>query len=148
MAIRIIKGIPDLVKESEKFKKRITIKVANLAKNHFLDGFRKGGRQTDQSRGGWKPRKKSDPKKRGRRAVLVSRGTLRNDIDTRKTTFEEIVIGTSEVTEDYAHVHNEGGRSGRGKGFDMPQREFLGKSRKLDAKIKRKVLQELKKVYK
>lgn len=146
MALKKTSNVPDLIKTTEKFKKTVVRKIANLAKNHYLEGFRRGGKQTDKSRNGWKERKLKNKKNRGR-AILVKSGNLFRDLDVRKTTFEEIVLGTSSLTEDYASVHNDGGMSGRGQGFQMPQREFLGSSRKLDAKIKRKIFQELKKAY-
>lgn len=32
----------------------------------------------------------------------------------------------------YAKVHNDGGHAGRGGGFTMPKRQFIGRSKKLD----------------
>ena len=136
--------IPDLTKVTAKLKRDLPLLVANKAKNHYLEGFRRGGGMTDKSRGGWKQRKKAD-KQRGRRAILVKSGALRNDVDIRKTTFEEIILGTSDTI--YADVHNEGLRAGRGTGFNMPQREFLGKSRALDGKINTLIKKKMKQQY-
>ena len=136
-------NIPDPQKALRIAKRRIPMIVANTAKNHFLEGFRKGGGQTDASRGGWKQRKKPRGRRAARREtgrnILVDTGQLRNDIDTRRTTFEEIVIGT--LNTKYGIYHNEGTEN-------HPQREFLGDSRVLDKKVKRIVNKELKKAFK
>jgi len=58
----------------------------------------------------------------------VKTGAMRNDIDIRKTTIQKIIIGTLDT--EYASYHNEGGEN-------LPQREFLGDSRKLNIKIAR-----------
>lgn len=137
--------IPDLIMASKEFMRQIPIIIANNSKNHYLDGFRRGGGQTDDSLGGWKKREKKD-KRKGNRAILVLSGQLRNDLDTRKTTINEIVLGTSDTI--YASVHNNGEKAGRGSGFTMPKREFLGDSRKLDRKNSKLILKKLKLLYK
>jgi phage gpG-like protein len=35
----------------------------------------------------------------------------------------------------YARVHNEGLRAGRGRGFQMPRRQFIGESKELTKKV-------------
>jgi phage gpG-like protein len=47
----------------------------------------------------------------------------------------------------YAQVHNEGGRAGRGKGFIMVKREFMGPSEKLDQNIEAKLTREMDKFF-
>ena len=140
MSLKVKNTIPNLEKAVRNLKNTLPRKLANVAKNHFLDGFRRGGGQTDDSLSGWKERKKKDRQK-SRRAILVRTSALKNDVDVRRTTFEEIVLGTSEVTDQYAEVHNEG------EG-DMPKREFLGDSKKLNNKLNRLILAEFNKVFK
>lgn len=48
----------------------------------------------------------------------------------------------------YAKVHNEGLRAGRGKGFIMPQRQFLGPSEALEQDIKQQILQQFQNLFK
>lgn len=48
----------------------------------------------------------------------------------------------------YAKVHNEGLRAGRGKGFIMPQRQFLGTSQNLEQDIKQQILQQFQNLFK
>lgn len=135
--------LPDLTRQTRRLKRVLPLVVANEAKNHFLEGFRRGGKQTDKSASGWAPRKRSDrnERRRGRRAILVRTGALRNDVDIRRTTFSEIILGTID-TANYASVHNQGNPA-----RNIPQREFLGPSRKLDRKIVRLVTREMDKLF-
>ena len=138
MSLKVVNTIPDFERNLKKMKNVLPRQIANIAKNHYLEGFRRGGRQTDASRGGWKERKKKD-KQKGRRAILVRTAALRNDIDVRRTTFKEIVLGTQDTT--YGSYHNEGTEI-------HPQREFLGDSMILDKRILRFILNEFNKAFK
>lgn len=138
MGLKVISDIPDLVKRSRVLIRRLPPIVANNAKNHFLEGFRVGGRRTDASATGWAKRKKSDKTNKTRRAILVRSGQLRNDIDVRSTAFKRIVIGTESTP--YASFHNEGAKN-------LPQREFLGNSKKLNARLGRIINREFKKAF-
>lgn len=131
-------SITNLTKASERFFRYMPSIVANDAKNHFLDGFKKGGYQTDASLSGWAKRKKLDKKRKGRRAILVKTGQLRGDLDVRRTNKNEVVLGTNDTA--YASYLNEGTPS-------MVQREFLGKSRKLNAKITKLMQQQFNKYF-
>ena len=144
MPLKKQSNIPDIRKVSKKLRAKLPLVIANKAKNHYLEGFRRGGRMTDKSRAGWDTRKGRD-KQRGNRAILVKSGALRNDLDIRKTTLEEIVLGTQDTI--YASVHNNGERAGRGAGFQMPQREFLGDSLSLDRKINTLIRKKMKESY-
>ncbi|GAB1404533.1 MAG: phage virion morphogenesis protein [Lentimicrobiaceae bacterium] len=48
----------------------------------------------------------------------------------------------------YADVHNEGLRAGRGKGFKMPKRQFIGDSKEIDDMIEREIDQAINKILK
>jgi len=137
-------------KDTLMFARETIEEIAETSKNHFVEGFRKGGYQTDESRTGWKPRKSADTG----RAILVKTGALRRDLDVLSISKDTVVIGTKRIP--YAGVHNEGGRVSErrpvrrkalkmnigGKiifrksaaAFDMPKREFLGHSSDLNAK--------------
>jgi hypothetical protein len=138
MPLKVKNTIPDLNKAAQRIKDTLPRQIANLAKNHFLDGFRRGGHQTDSSLSGWAQRKKQDKNKK-RRAILIKSSSLKNDVDVRRTTFEEIVLGTKDV--DYGEYHNEGTEK-------MPMREFLGDSKKLDRKILKFASRQFDKEYK
>ena len=64
---------------------------------------------------GAKPRDK-------RRGLLVKSGDLRRDVTNPEVRGSTVAVGSDLK---YAKVHNEGGKAGRGKGFSMPQRQFM-----------------------
>ena len=103
--------------------------IGKTAQNHFVEGFRKGGGQTDASLSGWVQRKtknKSDRRNPNKnRAILVESSHLMRSVRLLEYTFQRILIGTRGII--YAERHNEG--------IDMPKREFIGKSAKLNEKI-------------
>jgi len=105
------------------FKRKVPNLLAENTVNHFQEGFRRGGYQTDNSSSGWNKRKAGA--KRNTRAILVDSGLLHRDIKKRIATFKMIIVGTSNLTNAYADRHNRG-LSG------MPKREFIGDSKKLD----------------
>lgn len=109
--------------------------VANNSLNHYLQGFRQGGGQTDE--GKWQARKRGAPRDTSRN-ILVDTGALRRDIRIRRTTFRSIIIGTARIA--YARRHNEG--------LDMPKREFLGESKELDKKNTKLVTKRINKIMK
>lgn len=112
-------------------------RVANDVKNHFLRGFRKGGGQTDAGR--WPRRKRTARGDRGKkpRALLVQSGRLRRSIRVMQANWYGIRVGTSGIP--YAPVHNYGLGN-------MPQREFIGPSRKLEKKLKRGIKKKMDRV--
>lgn len=109
---------------------------------------------TDKSLKKWKSRK--EPKhgkkrwgeKNAGRAILVShqtdtKGTHLKDSLREEHNEKEVIFSTDKV---YAQVHNEGGHSGRGKGFTMVKREYMGPSQALDKKIQDKLTKEINKL--
>ena len=71
-----------------------------------------------------------------RRALLVKTGTLKGHAlkgRTRKGAVEFV------FPLEYERVHNEGLKAGRGAGFQMPKRQFVGESKVLTDRITKKV---------
>ena len=89
----------------------------------------------------WTPRK---VEKRGTGSLLLYTGRMRRSIRAR------VIKNGVEFSSDtpYAGVHNEGLQSGRGKGFTMPRRQFIGdgpETRKIIKRnVERNVAQQLK----
>ena len=105
-------------------RKKTMVLVAEASKNHFVKGFRQGGKQTDESKTGWERRQIETPKTRGRGILVgLGGGHLWRDIEVLKETSDTIIIGTSRIV--YAARHNEGL-------LGMPQREFIGPSNVLE----------------
>jgi phage gpG-like protein len=91
-------------------------KAAEMFANNFKEGSFFGDSWADLSEATVKRRKFPDAK------ILVQTGILSDSIKTR-------VEGNKAIVESdtvYGKVHNEGLRAGRGKGFRMPKRQFIG----------------------
>ena len=94
-------------------RRTIPVKMGNAAERHFKDNFRGAA-------GSYK-------------TLLSGRNHLYNSVRHRVEPARAVVYNKVE----YAAVHNEGLRAGRGKGFTMPRRQFIGKSKALDGKIRK-----------
>lgn len=122
-------------------QRSLPVLVGETAKNFFQDSFRNQG-FTDSGLKKWKKRKGNTDPGRG---VLIGKGsgTLRNSIRVKTATMKKILI-TSDLK--YSAVHNYGLKTGRGKGFTMPKRQFMGKSKKLDGITVKLIKKEINKV--
>lgn len=157
------KNISLLPSDLQNMGKRVMEKVRELLPTivsieglrHFEQSWDNQG-FTNKSPSKWKPRK--EPKhgkkrwgeKNAGRAILVShqadtKGTHLKDSLREEHTEKEVIFSTDKV---YAQVHNEGGHSGRGKGFTMVKRQFMGPSQALDKKIQDKLTREITKLFK
>lgn len=136
---------PILANDLEGFKRefsKLPRLIANEAVNEFKGNFQRQGFR-DQTTKPWKPRKKADPG----RGILIGKGgakKLSRSIRALKATRQRIVVGS---TVHYAGVHNYGLRSGRGKGFKMPKRQFVGHSKMLSSNIRTLILKRINKGF-
>ena len=141
-----------LEQKARKALENAVVEVGNTAKNFFVENFRKQGFD-DKTVQRWKPRKRTTYRtKSGRivndttRAILVKTGDLRRSIiRVPNRAAMSVKIQTDLI---YAKVHNEGLRAGRGKGFIMPKRQFIGDSYNLNEKVKAVIVKRLDKVFK
>jgi phage gpG-like protein len=141
-------------------EKLVTI-MGTEALNHFIMSFRNQG-FTDSAFVGWAKRKnKKDNYKKGRvrdasggtrsldigRAILVGKGTgeLKKSLQKRNRGRYSVVIQSDKI---YANVHNEGLKSGRGRGFIMKKRQFVGYSGVLDRKLQQRINIRLNRIFK
>lgn len=106
------------------------------AKNFRQEGFTDVGNQP------WQPRKatKKDAGK-GKRGLLVDTGAMKRHATTGEVRGKQVDF-TFPLA--YMRVHNEGGKAGRGAGFQMPKRQFVGPSQYLEHRIQQKVIALLK----
>lgn len=109
--------------------------IAVEAENFVSENFRKQA-YVDKGAKKWKARKDTENKK----ALLIGTGTLRNQVTKARVSGDKVVIESSLV---YAEVHNEGLKAGRGEGFMMPKRQFIGESATLTKRIGKKAAQLL-----
>ncbi|OGX23343.1 MAG: hypothetical protein A3K54_00055 [Omnitrophica WOR_2 bacterium RBG_13_44_8] len=168
MAKNISSAGADLMKFVTSFRDKIIEilpqVIATEGQKHFEESFDKQG-FTDKSLKKWRRRRfggKKTLKKGGQskayseflrkdkgRAILVGhqgdkKGShLKDSIRTTKTE-KQVVFSTDKP---YAQVHNEGGHAGRGAGFEMPQRQFMGPSEELNKKIDEKIMKEMDKFF-
>lgn len=134
-----------IIKDMEKSAKAISEMVdvmGVMAINHYKKSFINGG-FTDEGFVAWQKRKRT--KGNQGRAILVKTGRLKRSLVARKSGRYAVRI-TSNVN--YANVHNEGLRAGRGKGFTMPKRQFVGYSGMLSAKIELRLRNKIQRIFK
>ena len=116
--------------------------IGNIAINEAKENFRRQGFM-DRSLKRWKPRKKRDEG----RAILVKSGALRRSIRRISVSNKRVTIGSKGKPAVYAGVHNYGLKAGRGKGFTMPKRQFLGPSHTTNKRIVNLIKKKIKKGF-
>lgn len=121
----------------------IMTKIGNIVVNETKNNFKRQGFM-DRSVRRWKPRKKRDTG----RAILVKSGTLRRSIKRTSTSAKRVTVASAGKAAVYAGVHNNGLRAGRGRGFKMPKRQFLGPSATTNKRIINLMRKTLKKGFK
>tara|TARA_R100000951_G_scaffold40148_1_gene34036 strand:- start:753 stop:1205 length:453 start_codon:yes stop_codon:yes gene_type:complete len=140
---------PQLKEDQAKFKKEIK-KILILSAEEAVQFFQANiiGRQgfLDRKVNKWPKRKRNvDPG----RNILVGKGggaKLWKSISRTTISAKSVTIGIKGEPKDYASVHNYGLKAGRGKGFIMPKRQFMGESKTLNKKINRLIKRRIKKI--
>lgn len=103
----------------------------------FKGSWRRQG-WLDQRLAKWPARKANTKRSRGR-AILVQTGKLRRSIMPKHD--RDHIGAVSRLP--YAAVHNQGLRAGRGKGFKMRKRQFMGHSAALMDTLEQKIFEDL-----
>lgn len=143
----------DFNNAAQKVRELVTVKLpihTEMKAQDIVDSSFQAEQYKDEGTSKWKGRKKEQQpgKERSqRRGLLVKSGDMIAST-TAERRGDEVVIGSDTV---YAKVHNEGLRSGRGKGFTMPKRQFMpipGESnKKLDDAMDKFMDSELDKIF-
>jgi len=130
-------------------KRKLAALISNEAVNFFTESFRRQG-FTDQRLSKWKPRKgekartgKTRVKDKEARGILIGKGSgnkLSRSIRALNTSKKKVLVGS---TVKYAGVHNYGLRAGRGAGFKMPKRQFIGHSKQLARRIRKIIVRKV-----
>jgi len=135
----------------KKQKRTLPVDLGKIAKNFFLDTFKRGG-FTDFNFQRWIPRRKRLAKGRTsptlrEAANLTKSGDLKRSIRVTSATFRLTRIATNLV---YAAIHNFGlqGLAFGKNPFKMPKREFMGNSKALEIKLERRIIKETDKAFK
>lgn len=111
--------------------------VGQMAVKHFEKSFDLQG-FNDNPIIPWKPTKRVRDK-RSRGKILVQTGALKKSLKYRSRVGKRTWSVTVSSPLIYANVHNEGLMSGRGAGFKMPKRQFMGNSYLLNNKIQKRI---------
>ncbi len=123
----------------------LPVKAGTIAVQHFSDNFTQEG-FVDDSLKPWKPSKrKSDPKNpdNAYKTLLSRRNNLYKSIK------KKVAPGVATVYTDvpYAAAHNEGtNRAGRNHRVRIPKRQFIGRSKQLEDKVREMIDREVRKV--
>ena len=143
-----------MANEADKIKKhqqQIIKEIGNMvtimgveAKNHYVKSFRDGG-FTDDALVNWQQRKRTERSRRGNRAILVKSGDLRRSVRVVSKSQFSVTLGSDLI---YARVHNDGLRAGRGRGFTMPKRQFIGASRQLSVRLYNRFDKRIQSIFK
>lgn len=90
---------------------------------------------------------KHHPARTSRKILTGDTGDLGRSIEIMEAKNGTVTIWTNPTTfsskEPYGRVHNEGLRAGRGEGFNMPRRQFIGENDELDDLIIHKLEEKL-----
>lgn len=138
--------ILDDLRKFEHVIPKIVSEMGAIAQSHFIKSFRNQG-FTDNHLDKWQPRERNSYRTRSgklvddtTRAILVGKGTgnLRRLRKLQVSRFAVEIVSNA-ATDKYARVHNEGLRAGRGRGFKMPKRQFVGYSHVMNARIVRMI---------
>lgn len=83
-----------------------------------------------------------------RKILTGDTGDLGRSIEVQKESPGSVTIWTRPIGSNkaYARVHNEGLRAGRGKGFQMPKRQFMGEHPELNRMIIEELERKLKQI--
>ena len=120
--------------------------MAVEAKKHAQESFENQG-FTDRSLEKWKDLKPKTWKNKSNDKVLTETAHLAGSIDFN-IDYNQLQVQIAAKGVEYAQVHNEGGKAGRGKGFQMPKRQFMGPSAQLNDRIRKALDEKLRKTLK
>ena len=123
-------NIPKLSKRLNAWKQMLASKVADTAQEYFVDCFKNEAFDGKD----WKQvKRRLNAKTKGAKKtnpILYDTGALRNSIKIISAKWSQIKISTeaNAAVSEYGYVHNEGTDK-------IPQRQFMGDAKELDAKI-------------
>lgn len=135
---RLQNSLPQL--EHHIVKDIIEVEAEAFHEKNFRDeGFTDVGFQK------WQPRKPTKKDKgKGKRGLLVDTSLMKGHALKGTTRGKQVDF---EFPLAYMRVHNEGGKAGRGAGFTMPKRQYVGPSQYLEARIQQKVIALMKQKF-
>lgn len=139
----------------DEFKALFAKYAPTIAGKTAVSYFKKNFQNEAWGRVRWQEvKRRMDPRVKGARAsrkiLTGDTGDLARSIEVKAVSKGQVVIWTAPSAfgskEPYGRVHNEGLRAGRGKGFIMPKRQFMGESEELNALIISELERKLKQI--
>ena len=139
----------------KEFKELFEKYAPTIAGKTAVSYFKKNFQNEAWGRVKWtEVKRRTDPRVKGARAtrkiLTGDTGDLARSIEIKAVSKGQVVIWTAPSAfgskEPYGRVHNEGLRAGRGKGFIMPKRQFMGESEELNALIISEIERKLKQI--
>lgn len=147
MAFNEVKKISKARKEMYVALNAMRTEIKQTALNHFQKAFKDEG-FTDRAFWHWKPIKRHLRKPEYRNMpILQNTGRLKRSIKTFANSNRNGFKIRFSSNVKYARVHNEGLRAGRGSGFKMPKRMFMGYSLVLDRKLQKIFNTKIRKIF-
>ena len=153
-----LEGIEAAVKRQ--MERDLPKKLGNLAVRMFKENFQKEsffGRAWQEVKrrtpgtAAFRTAARNHPSRTTRKILTGDTGDLARSIEVKYVSKGEVVVWTAPsafAKEPYGRVHNEGLRAGRGSGFIMPKRQFMGESEELNALIISEIERKLKQISK
>lgn len=138
-----------------KFKELFEKYAPTIAGKTAVSYFKKNFQNEAWGRVKWQEvKRRTGPHVKGakatRKILTGETGDLARSIEIKAVSKGQVVIWTAPSAfgskEPYGRVHNEGLRAGRGKGFIMPKRQFMGPSEELNALIISEIERKLKQI--
>lgn len=143
-----------VVAQLQQLKPKLPQELANIARNSFVMNFRTGSffgkkwKEVERRIVGTAPYKYPKKKKLSRRVkpILVNTGKLRREVgdSIKKVSWEEIALRVDvrgKSSYNYAAAHNDGTKN-------IPKREFMGNHPQLNNKIRAKIQQSIRQIFK
>lgn len=138
-----------MCKDAPVFMQRYAPRVAgNVAVSEFKHNFQTEGfdgkkwkevQRRDKKSAAYKTAAKRHPARTARKILSGDTADLGRSIEIKGAASGKAIIWTSPKAfgskEPYGEVHNEGLKAGRGSGFTMPKRQFIGSTSQLRSKI-------------
>jgi len=147
------KNIQRITKEYKEFFDKYAPVIAGKESVSF---FKKNFQNEAWGRNKWQEVKRRQSEKtkgaaKTRKILTGATCDLARSIEVKETTPGTVVIWTNPSAfsskEPYGRVHNEGLRAGRGAGFTMPKRQFMGNDPELNKIIIEKLESKLKEIF-
>lgn len=136
----------DLQKITADIKIAVQKTIPDHARNTLEDMIEQNfSSETYQKESPWKARKNEEQatERTARKGILIASSELRNSIEI---TADNGTVAISS-DKDYAKVHNEGLKAGRGSGFTMPKRQFMPiPNQPLPQDVEEKITQNIEKI--